>query len=416
MINQYSLVYEHVNPFSDHLSIQHMESMNIHQCIDCWHQIFRISIILKITESGMTLKSSLINSCPFKVNNDLLRYKNNPQFIQLISFTDHTKKLLQQPQSQISQVIPYREILSLRRMIMIIHVYHKIDDKNTKYPQLLYIIHSIIEKYFKSSLLNKKYYNIHISKSGGTSICSTFNNLPFLDISTPDGAVCNYKWNDHKGSSCQEIYGQTKEYDMVAREVALDVFYDHKTADYHPKLCDNFIYLLPFRHPLEKAFSWSSGDNVLYHHYRTQFYRLIPKQHENEGSLPCLEKSIIIDGHVYRRITKGHHYQNFFGALFDSENPSQKPLNSWNQALNENVKYKSKSQKLNVTLPQCMHKDQQNQHWIYIFFNIEDKPGAPFMMKYRKSQWPFPGLRLPRSSAGNTWTSWLGYGDKSCAQ
>ena len=386
--------------------------MNIHQSIDCWHHIFKVSIINKVAESDIKLKSSSI-SCPFAINDQLFE----PKSIQLTFLMDHTTQLLQQLQTehshQISQIISYREILSFRRTVMIIYVYNSIDD-DTRYHQLLYIIHSLILQHYKPTLRDKKYFNIHISKSGGTSICSTFNNLPF-SIKLPESTVCNYHWNEKKSSICQETYDRTKQYDMVAKEVPLDVFYDEKSDDYHPKLCDDFIYLLPFRHPLEKSFSWANGDNVLYHHYRTQFYRLIPVQNktENDNDLPCLEQSIIIDGYIYKRITKGHHYRNFFAALFDSENATQKPLSSWDEALAENVEYKLKSEQLNVSLPQCMYKDQQNQNWIYIFFNLEDKPGAPFMMKYRKTQWPFPGLRLPRSSAGNTWTSWLGYGDNN---
>eukprot|EP01083_Nonionella_stella_P006177 17956_1 len=411
---QYSLkLPAHKRMTDNTFVIHHMQSLDINQCIECWYQILSKTVIHKLMDTPIELHTRNTSVCPFKINDQLLQTTST-----LLSLlTEHTTQVLNHIDAKkyhLSQHVTYRQLISLQRTIMIVYKYHKLY-KDAYYRALLHIIHHLITHYESTQQQQKIYFNIHISKSGGTSICNTFRNLPLIpQIKTPSGAVCNYQWTHDKSSSCKDSYSRTKEYQMVARESALDVFYDSKSKDYHPKLCERFIYLLPFRHPLEKTFSWAQGDNVLKHDYRTQFYQLNDLNmsvEEEEVTLECVEQSLVLNGYRYTRMAESHHYQHFFDGLFDSENGNEKTLNSWSEVLREQLEYKRESDKLDVLLPKCMSEEQEDQHWIYVFFNKQNQVGGSFMMRYRKSQWPYPGLRLPRSSSGNTFTSWLGYGD-----
>lgn len=61
------------------------------------------------------------------------------------------------------------------------------------------------------------------------------------------------------GKRCPEQY-EVDGFTMIAREAPL---YNNKNKYYaHPLLCDKFLYLLPFRSPVERMLSWMSADTT----------------------------------------------------------------------------------------------------------------------------------------------------------
>lgn len=60
-----------------------------------------------------------------------------------------------------------------------------------------------------------------------------------------------------EAKTCAQQY-DVGEYSMIGREAPL---YNNKNKYYaHPLLCDRFLYLLPFRSPIERILSWMSAD------------------------------------------------------------------------------------------------------------------------------------------------------------
>ena len=114
------------------------------------------------------------------------------------------------------------------------------------------------------------FYNIHIPRSGGTSICNTFRaNLG--DDAVPHHFVwsnCNLRHNngfylDGLLQSCSEQYRLSKEanFSMIARESPM---FGH-LEEGHPILCDEFEYIFSFRNieqRIESMFRCNSMDIV----------------------------------------------------------------------------------------------------------------------------------------------------------
>ena len=183
-------------------------------------------------------------------------------------------------------------IIKLRRQIMIVHAYlqfhftennnknnkNKNDNTNTNtnninddnvYKKLILLFGEIYNDYL---IMKPKlsFYNIHVSKAMGSSICHTFKNLHLRTINSAHN--CNYfpkggTPNKAKGwyASCQELENMVRKnkYDLIASEGPLGSQSQSKDTDSDSDpdaqkiaaICDNFDYMLPFRNPIERMFS-----------------------------------------------------------------------------------------------------------------------------------------------------------------
>eukprot|EP01084_Bolivina_argentea_P296944 511505_1 len=381
-----------------------LSSLSTQQTLQCWHTIFESNII------NQTIK---IQPTQYPILTPCIDEITKMQLFSLLSTTDLILRHITKSHN-ITKYITYRDTIILRRIISIIFHQKQFHSHNA-YRRFLDTINKLTKStHFLPTHLHKTYYNIHVSKSGGNSICATFNNLPFSTIKTPDKSVCNARYKSGS-DTCEQQYQYAETFDMIARENAMDVFYDNKSNTYHPKLCDNFIYLLPFRHPFEKAFSWVQSENLLDFEARNQFYKRVDNQQDklkHFNNVPCMNKPIMINGIKYKRIITGHGFQGFFVDMLNSENDTELLVSSHKDfALLANI-FGNKSDKLDIKWDKCYNKHKNVNEWVYEFLNKDNKFGSKFMVRRSRNRYNFAGLRLGRSSVANTFTSWLGYGDK----
>eukprot|EP01083_Nonionella_stella_P186876 685409_1 len=103
------------------------------------------------------------------------------------------------------------------------------------------------------------YFNIHLSKSAGTTICATFRTNGAMvsksncNVKPYTGAMFIPRNKDKGPQSCGFMTRLAKRhgYKLIASEGPMHGNNRHL----HPELCDSFIYILPFRNPLERLLS-----------------------------------------------------------------------------------------------------------------------------------------------------------------
>ena len=171
--------------------------------------------------------------------------------------------------STLSPSNDYRSLLSIRRYLLMIAKHS--DTENTLFsdttPTHLFqsIIHQFASlnvetmQFLAHSIRNrvKKYFNIHVVKSAGSTVCRTFNGLGFA-TSSPNSLNCNvrstnsaWKLPDFGAIPCSNYFRNSGKYDMIAFERPM-----HGQGEVRiPTLCDQFVYILPFRHPIRRIYS-----------------------------------------------------------------------------------------------------------------------------------------------------------------
>ena len=179
--------------------------------------------------------------------------------------------------------INYHEMVQLRRLIMITAYSNNIN--HNEYKDLLSIIHSILQNINdKTNRDMYPFFNIHISRSAGTSICKTFEfysesnsnirtqpnrkrncNLDYI-FGQPNKAI-HYAIQNNISliDTCEEQYIKARNmYNItfIARENPMHhngkyVINKNKNKVIKPDLCNKFIYMMPIRSPLERILSWS---------------------------------------------------------------------------------------------------------------------------------------------------------------
>ena len=175
--------------------------------------------------------------------------------------------------------------IMMKRQIMLIHEYHmanignktKIDSSYIiSYENTLRIIYNSIK-----SLMNNGYYksffHVHVSKSGGSSIRFTFKGLQNGNNSVKTCYDENNpkKFNDYSCSSQHNYFVDQQQCQYIRRERPLSRKIKYSLDAYgYPELCDQFIYILPFRDPIEKALSWFTQSNILKSDHKTQWFKV----------------------------------------------------------------------------------------------------------------------------------------------
>ena len=154
----------------------------------------------------------------------------------------------------------FHDLLLIQRSIYTLYFVKKYNKNNKMINILLNTINNKIFLFKNSSLyLSLIYYNIHLSKSAGTTICRTFkkNNIGVdkhnCNIIPYNGPMFLSKNRDLGPISCDKIYkiARKNNYKLIARESPM-----HGNAiSKYPDLCNNFIYLFPFRSPIERILS-----------------------------------------------------------------------------------------------------------------------------------------------------------------
>ena len=116
---------------------------------------------------------------------------------------------------------------------------------------------TIAELYHHIATPDRAYYNIHMSRSAGTTICATFKvngvTIPKHNCNIPGGRAFFFN-RDQGQTSCEQKRSiqKTYGYKLVAAERPM---HGNGVAS-HPELCDDFIYILSFRYPIERILSF----------------------------------------------------------------------------------------------------------------------------------------------------------------
>eukprot|EP01084_Bolivina_argentea_P012723 23829_1 len=198
------------------------------------------------------------------INYECYHYKNDISSYNIQHFLQLTNSHI----NNIPKNINHRYYIKLRRYIILITnslniTSNKILDNILQY---LHNIHKITSKElnYSLSISEKKYFLIHIPKSGGTSVCETFNKLGF-HTTNPETQNCNIRRTQSSFKSwdwgilpCYKYFNKAiskkdgNPLDLLAYERNM---HGHGISNI-PNLCDEFIYILPFRHPLKRIYSW----------------------------------------------------------------------------------------------------------------------------------------------------------------
>ena len=171
----------------------------------------------------------------------------------------------------------YRYILSIRRYIQLILQKHPSNNTNLEQMllQKLHLIHSKIKHQIKHNLsMNEsKYFLIHIMKNGGSTVCQTFNSLGYV-TTNPLTRNCNirrtqsaFKSWDFGPIPCSKYFNRAKKNQLLAYE---RVMHGHGTSNI-PTLCQQFVYILPFRHPIRRMYSFLAQINAKEQRQPTDF-------------------------------------------------------------------------------------------------------------------------------------------------
>ncbi|ETO22130.1 hypothetical protein RFI_15072 [Reticulomyxa filosa] len=140
------------------------------------------------------------------------------------------------------------------------------------------------------------YFLIHVSKTAGTSICTT---MQALGLRVPD-SNCNINvtkspvWNTDPGPwSCQYYWNEMRQQDyaMIAKESPLD---SHGVMNVSPQLCPHLHYLFPLRNPYERVVSWLLELNLpWYYPLQILIRRDTMNQARDYTPLSCLSQSLL---------------------------------------------------------------------------------------------------------------------------
>ncbi len=148
-------------------------------------------------------------------------------------------------------------IISIRRYIIILHQTLSINNASISYEKMLNKFIELHKSYIETIKTHKKYkrifYNIHISKSAGTTICdtavknagkrSTKQNCNLPNMGTP------IKTLEYKAKSCEEIDNIVSSHgnlEFIAQESPMS---GHQKS-MKPILCNKYSYILSIRKPM----------------------------------------------------------------------------------------------------------------------------------------------------------------------
>ena len=173
-------------------------------------------------------------------------------------------------------------------------------------------------------------FNIHASKSMGTSICHTFQALNYGTFT--DHHNCNFypeggapASGENWPPSCDQLEYRVRNENvgMLAQESPLSMqqgIYDENGNEmYTAALCKNFDYMLAFRNPIERAFShlFQFG-----RYKKTMYYVKSSDSNTNTNTEKMHQlyyKVININGVNYHQMHQNEDYKGFITDLFRNE-------------------------------------------------------------------------------------------------
>ena len=235
----------------------------------------------------------------------------------------------------------YHHMISLRRQIMIFGALDSTVNANDINPLLL-----LFCKHYKfhQTLIDKhkyQWYHLHVSKSAGRAVKYTFGNLYGSVYSEQ---VCSDSRQFESPQCSVEYINKRKcryiEHEVPAFSASDDDLYilNHDDTQYwKPSLCRGFVYLLPFRDPIERICSHAAHINQRPAFYATNnilrkkdsYIKIYKDQDNNEEQNDnilidsiknsCYNQDIIINGVKYRLLINGIDYRGFFKTMIESE-------------------------------------------------------------------------------------------------
>ena len=216
----------------------------------------------------------------------------------------------------IQSISSYHNQISLRRRIISLCQEYNIsimDDQN--YKQILKYF-SLSQEYHIETRQKNRYlpYFIHLSKSGGRSVQATLTKL------LPKKLKHTF-FSESQNLNCNQQYDQTSNTGYAIRE---DPLYGRGDND-EPCLCDNFIYLMPIREPIERICSqtWQIlGTNLMDIDRQSLLikYDNASDQFDNTES-NCMSQQIIINNIPYKHISDLNEFKNIYVELLEPEIP-----------------------------------------------------------------------------------------------
>eukprot|EP01084_Bolivina_argentea_P156850 273322_1 len=273
----------------------------------CWFYIFINTFVqskLHHTFSNYNCDDNNINST----------YCNIDYMDQLLI---HTNNMLS------NQLSSSHNLISLRRIIMLLNMDNIEITKSKIYYNTILLISNLIDNNTKINN-NRIIFNIHPPRSAGTTICGYFrrayskqkheldtyiyekpllvrmNPLKNCNAGDADGCQFTHYLRNATAITCDKQYNLVKnDYTMIARESPL---YNNNNSNIsHPYLCDQFIYMLAMRSPIERILSWLKADT----------FTQIRNMSNNKK---------------WTRVKPIHFVRNFYYSLF--ENTLNKPSDS----------------------------------------------------------------------------------------
>eukprot|EP01084_Bolivina_argentea_P315829 547317_1 len=326
--------------------------------------------------------------------------------IDINSLTNQTIKHLQS-----INYTQYHKLISLRRKIMLVYEVLNIKKSNTYNQMLTYF--KTIKEYNNILQIKQKHklFHIHFSKAAGTSIIDT------LKYYNHNNEI--YESNDIFNSNCSTLYQKVYNSFALTRENSL--FPISKLNI--PILCDEFIYIMPIRAPIERICSQTEqfdNDNVL---ARISFFKQLPKN-TNFTETKC--NQWLIDGIPFKKLTKFEDFQNIYVSLLNSEHYKfykKYNVKSYHDVVKRIYNLSLSSKETHIT-NKCANLAQY-MNCRYFPFNVSFNSNGKLNIKHSKYVVQTPRFRqrlwggyvdiswLRTKMGSNIYTSYLGYSQQS---
>ena len=217
----------------------------------------------------------------------------------------------------------HRDLLSMQRMIMLIHSKVSNIDNASSFNKAM---DGIIKfQTLKSHMHQKRaFFNIHISKSAGTTLCDTAHLNAKYDAPKENcnihGMGTPIKTPEYAAKSCKEIESMAQNFTFFAQESPMS---GHHTS-LKPTLCDNYFYILSVRRPITRIAStltaWSTEHYwpfqiLIKYRQNFDFYQDHLRDHQR-----CNASYFWMpNGDVFGPPVIGMDFQNFISHLFENE-------------------------------------------------------------------------------------------------
>ena len=368
-------------------------------------------------------------------------------------------------------IFSFHHMLKLRRQIMIIFKqlllksdrYNIYDNLQIVYFKLMDIFVLIYKNHNEYTIYNEnfKLYHIHVSKAAGRTVLSRirslsnmFTNHKLDDENTNFGKeshnfMCKSQYNENKGSHFlireDPMMTYTDEHTIIDRKFLSSKrngiptkrrrLGDNVHNERKPALCRKFIYILPFREPLERLFSQSSqfnylapfaGKNIL---RKTSSIKNIEKtvdidsleddKHkmnfifQSYNKYCNMKSNILINGEKYQVLSRGAYFRGFYKFLYDTELQYLASMNRNDKDMRPNImqKYPKTHHLWQFKVPRCSRSYGEEEHFQVFAINqtVHDLNESEFIWVVHETKLRESITWLRTKMLSNTYTTWLGY-------